>query len=162
MYSSGILAKACSMKAWSAALATTQAVCRTPSLAVKSTAGVLATTGGKKRVQFRRRPIGEKHWAGLGIQSFNVAHLGRLSLSYSGQFVLLDDAGQVFHAVSRRHQAPDLGVAAHDLPVQIEIRLIIHLQRPLPDQVLQILAALGIYFPGHEHPCPPGDQSPAC
>ena len=50
---------------------------------------------------------------------------------------------EIFLATGGGDEA-DLGVLAHDLPVQIKTRLVVLLQRALGDELLEILPALGI------------------
>ena len=59
------------------------------------------------------------------------------------QFMLLDDAREIFRATGDGHQ-PDLAVAAHHLPVKIETRPGVLLERAVGDQPSKILFSLRI------------------
>ncbi len=104
--------------------------------------GCFGSFAGDKSIQLFGRAIGQKHRAGLGIQGFNVAHAVVFFVG-PGEFVLLDDVGQIFLAARRRHQ-PHLGMTAHDLTVEIKRRLGILLKRRLADQFLKVFQAFGV------------------
>ena len=74
-----------------------------------------------ERVELRLRAVGEKNRAGLRVERLDVPHAVVL-LVLPGQFVLLDDAAQVFLATGGGDQA-GLRVVPHDLAVEVEAGL---------------------------------------
>ena len=115
----------------SSASAITQAVCRTPSVAVKSTSGFLDNFLRDKFVEFGVGAVGQKNRAGLRVQGLDVPDAVVL-LVRPRQLVLFDGPVQVFLATGRGDEA-GLRMLAHDLPVKIKTRLRILLQRAVAE-----------------------------
>ena len=93
-------------------------------------------------VEGRVGPVHEEHGAGLSVQRLDVPHAVVLLIG-PRQLVLLDDAFEVVLA-TRGGDQPGLAVPAHDLAVQIEMRLRVLPQRALRNQPPEILPSLGI------------------
>ena len=90
----------------------------------------------------RAGAVDEEHRAGLGVERLDVAHAVVLLVG-PRQLVLLDDALEVILATGGGDQ-PGLAVPAHDLAVEIEMRLRVLPERALGDQPPEVLPSLGI------------------
>ncbi len=93
-------------------------------------------------VKGRLGAVGQEYRAGLGIQRLNVPDAVILFVG-PREFVFLDDVLQIFLATGRGHQA-HLRMLDHDLAIEIKAGRRVLSQRALRDQLLEILAALGV------------------
>ena len=101
--------------------------------------------GGLARDKFIERRDGairQKHRAGLRVERLDVAH-AVVFLVHAGQLVFFDDVGQIFLTACGGDEA-GLHMVAHDLPIQIKVRLVILLERALRNQRGEIFFTFGI------------------